>query len=208
MHLFPYIDSLWFGEGFDQAQAGRGPDYWLVEMSGLPFGLTSELMAPANPWRGMLHGSAVRMLTHRPQRPQCTEQYWHGSRLCTRLQRRPLPPRPHATHATTLWRLWRAFGIESAAVHGYWESDPPIYISPVRAVSARPSVLMPELVPELGPPSGASGPPSCCDAVYVTSYVRPEGGGTLVSLASWATAPCNCSLRIAWVRYRAPTPVT
>ena len=57
MHLFPYIDSLWFGEGFDLEQRGMGPDYWLVEMSGVPFGLPSELMAPGNPWRGMLHGS-------------------------------------------------------------------------------------------------------------------------------------------------------
>jgi len=30
---FPYVDTLWFGEGFDYNQT---PDYWLVEMSGIP----------------------------------------------------------------------------------------------------------------------------------------------------------------------------
>ena len=184
MHLFPYIDSLWFGEGFDLEQRGMGPDYWLVEMSGVPFGLPSELMAPGNPWRGMLHGSAVRMLAPRRKRP-CHEQYWRGNPLCTKAQRRPPAPRPHAS---TLWGLWRSFGIESTVMHGYWDSDPPVT---VRAASA--------MRPVLAPPTG-------CDDVYVTSYVRPRGGGTLLVLASWAAVACNCSLQIAWVRRAEPLP--
>ena len=178
MHLFPYIDSLWFGEGFDLEQRGMRPDYWLVEMSGAPFGLPSETMPPGNPWRGMLHGSAVRMLAPRRKRP-CHEQYWRGNPLCTKAQRRPPAPRPHAS---TLWRLWRSFGIESAVMHGYWDTDPP--------VTVRPASAMRSVLP----------PPTGCDGVYVTSYVRPRGGGTLVVLASWAAAACNCSLHIAWVR--------
>ncbi len=48
MEHFPYIDSLWFGEGFEYNN--EGPDYWLVEISGIPFGLMGEMMhGGANP---------------------------------------------------------------------------------------------------------------------------------------------------------------
>ena len=33
MHLMPYIDSLWFGEGYNYDEA---PEYWLVEMGSNP----------------------------------------------------------------------------------------------------------------------------------------------------------------------------
>ena len=38
---FPYIDRLWFGEYFDY---DAPPDYWLVEISGIPFGLMGEML--------------------------------------------------------------------------------------------------------------------------------------------------------------------
>jgi hypothetical protein len=56
-HL-PYIDSLWLGEGFNYDEA---PEYWLVELSGLPFGLFSEMLGVGNPWRGMLFGMSNRL---------------------------------------------------------------------------------------------------------------------------------------------------
>lgn len=59
MEHFPYLDSLWFGEGFDY---GRQPDYWLVEISGIPYGLFSEMLqGPVNLWRGMLFGMTPRL---------------------------------------------------------------------------------------------------------------------------------------------------
>jgi hypothetical protein len=59
MELFPYINRLWFGEGFDY---NRRPDYWLVEISGLPFGLMGEMLqGGGNPWRGMLYGMTQRL---------------------------------------------------------------------------------------------------------------------------------------------------
>ena len=59
MELFPYLDSLWFGEGFDYNEP---PDYWLVEMSGIPYGLTGEMLQDGgNPWRGMLYGMTNRL---------------------------------------------------------------------------------------------------------------------------------------------------
>ena len=90
-HL-PYITDLWIGEMFDYNQP---PDYWLVEMSGIPFGLTSEMLDyehGGNPWRGMLYGMDGRM---------------HPS-------------------APGLWKLWDAFGIQQAAMHGYWQPDCPV----------------------------------------------------------------------------------
>ncbi len=58
-HL-PYISNLWFGEMFDYDSA---PDYWLVEISGIPFGLTGEMLNyenGGNPYRGMVYGMSGR----------------------------------------------------------------------------------------------------------------------------------------------------
>ncbi len=58
MEHFPYINSLWFGEGYDYNET---PDYWLVEVSGLPFGLYGEMLeGNGNPWRGMVYGMTAR----------------------------------------------------------------------------------------------------------------------------------------------------
>jgi hypothetical protein len=59
MEHMPYIDSLWIGEGFDYNET---PDYWLVEISGIPFGLFSEMLEHGgNPWRGMVYGMTTRL---------------------------------------------------------------------------------------------------------------------------------------------------
>jgi hypothetical protein len=56
---FPYIDRLWFGEYFDYDSS---PDFWLVEVSGIPFGLMGEMLqGGGNPWRGMLYGMTARL---------------------------------------------------------------------------------------------------------------------------------------------------
>jgi len=59
MEILPYLDRLWLGEGFDASSVS--PDFWLVEMSGLPFGLMSEMLDGANPWRGMIFGETARL---------------------------------------------------------------------------------------------------------------------------------------------------
>ena len=59
MELLPYLDRLWIGEGFNASRVS--PDYWLVEMSGLPFGLMAEMLDGVNPWRGMLFGETGRL---------------------------------------------------------------------------------------------------------------------------------------------------
>ncbi|MGA2202629.1 MAG: glycoside hydrolase domain-containing protein [Terriglobales bacterium] len=67
---FPFIDRLWFGEYFDYNSA---PDYWLTEISGIPFGLMGEMLQDGgNPWRGMIFGMTNRMPWSGDPRP-----LWH-----------------------------------------------------------------------------------------------------------------------------------
>jgi len=88
---FPYIDRLWFGEYFNYDSP---PDYWLVEMSGIPFGLMGEMLeGGGNPWRGMLFGMTNRLP-------------WTGG-----------DPRE-------LWKAWDAFGLNDAKMHGWWTTTP------------------------------------------------------------------------------------
>lgn len=97
MGLFPYIDRLWFGEYFDYQKTS--PDYWLTEISGIPYGLMGEMLQDGgNPWRGMLFGMTSRLP-------------WTGAN-----------PRP-------LWKLWDAFGIEQAEMIGWWVHDTPVTTS-------------------------------------------------------------------------------
>lgn len=56
---FPYLNRLWFGEYFDY---NSPPDFWLVEVSGICFGLMGEMLQDGgNPWRGMLYGMTARL---------------------------------------------------------------------------------------------------------------------------------------------------
>lgn len=73
------------------------PAYWLTELSGIPYGLMGEMLQhDGNPWRGMLFGMTSRL------------GWSKGS-----------DPRP-------LWKLWDAFGIERAAMIGWWVHDTPV----------------------------------------------------------------------------------
>ena len=94
MEHFPFVNSLWFGEMYDYDET---PDYWLVEISGIPFGLFGEMLGPgSNPWRGMIYGM--------------TGRYYQANRG---------EPRH-------IWRLWDEFGIQDAKMIGYWDPACPI----------------------------------------------------------------------------------
>lgn len=55
---FPYLDRLWFGEYFNY---DFPPEFWLVEVSGIPYGLMGEMLeGGGNPWRGILYGMTGR----------------------------------------------------------------------------------------------------------------------------------------------------
>ncbi|ALV47363.1 hypothetical protein MB46_03050 [Arthrobacter alpinus] len=59
MEQLPYTDRLWLGEYFDYDNTD--PAYWLVEVSGIPFGLMGEMLeGGGNPWRGLVFGMTGR----------------------------------------------------------------------------------------------------------------------------------------------------
>jgi len=94
-HL-PYIDRIWFGEGYDYENTP--PEYWLTEISGIPFGLFGEMLQDGgNPWRGMLYGMTNRL-------------GWGG----------------YKGDNPAMWRVWDAFGIHEAEMIGYWVPDCPV----------------------------------------------------------------------------------
>jgi len=59
MEHFPYVSRLWFGEYFDYY---ADPDYWITEVSGLPFGLTGEMLQDGGrPYHGLIYGMTTRV---------------------------------------------------------------------------------------------------------------------------------------------------
>lgn len=58
MELLPYVNRIWIGEGFSDATPA---DFWLVEISGIPFGLMSESLDTKNIFRGMTFGILPRL---------------------------------------------------------------------------------------------------------------------------------------------------
>ncbi len=98
MEYFPYINRLWFGEGFDYVTTP--PDYWLVEVSGIPFGLMGEMLqGGGNPWRGMVFGMTNRVYVGDPT--------YHGDPIA-------------------LWKAWDDFGITTSRMVGYWDPQTPV----------------------------------------------------------------------------------
>ena len=55
--LYPYFDLLWRGEGFYN---DTPPDFWLIERSGIAFGIAGEMLGRGNPFRGLLFGMTDR----------------------------------------------------------------------------------------------------------------------------------------------------
>jgi len=67
MEHFPFLSRLWFGEYFDY---DLDADYWLTEVSGLPFGLMGEMLQDGgHPYRGLLFGMTARLYGDVDPRP-------------------------------------------------------------------------------------------------------------------------------------------
>lgn len=95
MEHFPYLNRLWFGEYFDYEK--NSPDFFLTEVSGIPFGLMGEMLqGGGNKWRGMVYGMTNRMP-------------WSDG----------ADPRP-------IWKIWDDFGIKGTKMIGYWVDDNPV----------------------------------------------------------------------------------
>ncbi len=95
MEHFPYLNRLWFGEYFDYEN--NSPDFFLTEVSGIPFGLMGEMLqGGGNPWRGMVYGMTSRMP-------------WSDN----------ADPRP-------IWKVWDEFGMQGTKMFGYWSDNCPV----------------------------------------------------------------------------------
>jgi len=98
MEHFPYLNKLWFGEYFDYEK--NNPDFFLTEVSGIPFGLMGEMLQDGgNAWRGMIYGMTNRM------------------------------PWSDNADPTAIWKLWDDFGIKGSEMIGYWSSNCPVTTS-------------------------------------------------------------------------------
>lgn len=99
--FFPYVDKLWFGESFLYDK--MTPANWLVESSGIPFGLSGDMLyRGGNAWLGMQYGMTVRY-------PWYTEGV-------------NCDPRQ-------VWKIWDSFGIAEATMLGFWEEHPAVSTS-------------------------------------------------------------------------------
>jgi len=88
MDLLPYIDLVWIGEARDY---NLPADNWLIEVSGIPFGLPGQMLADGgNKWRGMVFGITNRL-------------GWTG-------------PSPDP-----IWKFWDAVGIRDMEMIGFWD---------------------------------------------------------------------------------------
>lgn len=95
MEHFPYLNRLWFGEYFDYEK--NSPDFFLTEVSGIPFGLMGEMLeGGGNPWRGLVYGMTNRMP-------------WTAN----------ADPRP-------IWKAWDEFGMQGTKMIGYWSPNCPV----------------------------------------------------------------------------------
>lgn len=98
---FPYVDKLWFGESFMYDR--MSPANWLVEVSGIPYGLMGDMLhGGGNKWLGMQYGMTVRQ-------PWLTEGV--------------------ACDPRYIWKLWDDFGIADARMVGFWEREPAVTTS-------------------------------------------------------------------------------
>lgn len=94
MDQLPYIDQLWIGEARNYDLAA---DYWLVEVSGIPFGLTSQMLNKGgNIWRGMNYGITDRLGWFRAKSPEY------------------------------MWKFWDEHQIEKKDMIGFWDKTNPV----------------------------------------------------------------------------------
>jgi hypothetical protein len=126
MTHFPYLSSLWLGEGYWYGQGWGSapipgklwtPEEWLVEVSGLPFGLFGDMLGGSpyeNPYQSLVFGMQGRM-------PQPA--------LYERAGIVQADPR-------ALYDLIDRFDLASTEMCGWWQGDCAIQSQPTATVKA------------------------------------------------------------------------
>jgi len=98
MELYPYLDSIWFGEQCEYKTFS--PAQWLAEVSGVPFGLPGEILGDnSDQWQGLVHGMTCRIY---PDPWRCN-------------------PRP-------IWEALDAMGMQRPRLLGWWDAACPISV--------------------------------------------------------------------------------
>jgi len=103
MDLLPYFDLVWIGEGRDY---DRLPDHWLIEVSGIPFGLPGQMLqGGGNPWRGMVYG-----ITNRVGWTKNSPEY--------------------------LWKFFDEYCVAEREMIGYWDKTCPVHTDNTNLVAS------------------------------------------------------------------------
>jgi len=103
MDLLPYFDLVWIGEGRDY---DRLPDHWLIEVSGIPFGLPGQMLqGGGNPWRGMVYG-----ITNREGWTKNSPEY--------------------------LWKFFDKYQLAKREMIGYWDKTCPVHTDNTNLVAS------------------------------------------------------------------------
>ena len=97
--LYPYIDSIWFGEQCNYN--AYSPDQWLAEVSGVPFGLPGQVLGNnREQWQALTFGMTCRIY-----------------------------PDPHTCNPRPLWKALDALGLQSPRMLGWWDRESPVSVA-------------------------------------------------------------------------------
>jgi hypothetical protein len=116
MQHFAWIDSLWMAEDFDYWDMSA--DWWLLEASGIPYGLTGDMIR---------HGAVGPNGNRNPA--ACPDpNRWLGMTfgMSARLQAVPgegTAMSPEMLETIPLWKYWDKVGIAESLLVGWWEEE-------------------------------------------------------------------------------------
>jgi hypothetical protein len=97
INLYPYFNLLWRGEGF---RNNMSHDSWLMERSGIPFGIPSEMLGAGNLFKGLVFGM--------------TDRWGWGSAKGS----------PH-----NIWKFFDDYNLGDAELIGWWDDTNPVTVS-------------------------------------------------------------------------------
>ncbi|KAL1519122.1 hypothetical protein AB1Y20_003386 [Prymnesium parvum] len=99
VELYPYLDSLWFGEQCEYKT--YSPEQWLAEVSGVPFGLPGEMLGDnSDQWQGLVHGMTCRIY-----------------------------PDPYRCDPRPVWAALDAMGMQRPRLIGWWDEACPVSVA-------------------------------------------------------------------------------
>ncbi len=109
--FFPYVDKIWFGESFRYDH--MSPENWLVESSGIPFGLMGDtLQFGGHPWKGLVFGMTNRLPWG---------DIGADGDIAT-----PKDPRLY-------WPIFDERGLSGAQMYGWWDENPLVTLNTDKA---------------------------------------------------------------------------